>query len=69
MHASIAVSKIIYLGNLITLWEHFVVVVSIRPGQTLIVDVSFKYRYDTLNRVAKKVKVTLYQNIEEIMYL
>ena len=41
--------------------------VSVRPGQTLVVDVSFKYRYDTLIEVAMMVTVRLDLNPEVIM--
>ena len=41
--------------------------VSVRPGQTLVVDVSFKYRYDTLTGVAMMVIVRLDLNPEVII--
>ena len=37
---------------MITLLEHSAVLLSVRPGQNLVVDVSFKYRYNTLAGVA-----------------
>ena len=52
---------------LITLWEHSALVVSVRLGQTLFVDVSFKYCYDTLTMVAMMVIVRLYLNPEVII--
>ena len=41
--------------------------VNVRSGQTLVVDVMFKYRYDTLVRVAMMVTVRPGLNPELIM--
>ena len=41
--------------------------VSVRPGQTLPVDVSFKHRYDALAEVTMMVTVRLDLNPEVIM--
>ena len=43
--------------------------VSVRPGQTLVVDVLFEYRYDTLTGVAMMVTVRLSLNPEVVMDL
>ena len=47
--------------------EHSAHVVSARPGQSLVIDVSFKYRYDTLTGVAMMVTVRFNLNPEVIM--
>ena len=49
------------------MWEHSALVVSVRPEQTLVVDVSFKYCYETLIRVAMMVTMKLDLNLEVIM--
>ena len=40
---------------------------SVRPGQTLLVDVSFKHRYDALAEVTMMVTVRLDLNLEVYM--
>ena len=47
--------------------EHSALVVSARPGHALVVDESFKYRYDTLTEVAMMVTVRFDLNPEVIM--
>ena len=49
------------------MWEHSTLVVSVRLGQVLVVDVSFKDRYDTLTEVTRMVIVRLDLNPEVIM--
>ena len=49
------------------MYEYSALVVSARPEQTLVVDVSFKYRNDKLIRVAVMVAVRLDLNLEVIM--
>ena len=53
--------------KLITMWEHSTLVVSVRLGQVLVVDVSFKDRYDTLTEATMMVTVRLDLNPEVIM--
>ena len=54
---------------LITWWEHSTLLLSVQARQTLVVDVSFKYRYDKLTRVAMMVIVRLSPNPEVVMDL
>ena len=49
------------------MWEHSALVVSVRLGQVLVVDVSFKDRYDTLTEATMMVTVRLDLNPEVIM--
>ena len=49
------------------MWEHSTLVVSVRLGHVLVVDVSFKDRYDTLTEVTMMVTVRLDLNPEVIM--
>ena len=49
------------------MWEHSTLVVSVRLGHVLAVDVSFKDRYDTLTEATMKVTVRLDLNPEVIM--
>ena len=49
------------------MWEHSTLVVSVRLVQVLVVDVSFKDRYDTLTEVTMMVTVRLDLNPEVIM--
>ena len=49
------------------MWEHSTLVVSVRLGQVLVVDVSFKNRYDTLTEATMMVTVRLDLNPEVIM--
>ena len=49
------------------MWEHSTLVVSVRLGQVLVVDVSFKDRYDTLTEATMMVTVRLDLNLEVIM--
>ena len=48
--------------------EHSALVVSVRPGQTFVVDVSSKYHYDTLTRVAMMITMRLNINPELMMH-